>query len=101
MNKQEFLQKIEENTIKDLEVLKAKNADYSGEEDPFLNFKGVEQWGICSAEEGIMVRLSDKMQRINNLLKREAMVTDEKMEDTLSDARNYLNILQVLLYSKK
>jgi len=37
------------------------------------------------------------MQRVCNLIDREAQVKDEKLVDTLSDARNYLNILQVYL----
>jgi len=100
LDREEFLTKIQENMNKDLNIALSKNSDYADGEDAFQNFKGVQNWGICSVEQGIMVRISDKMQRISNLLKRDAVVSDEKIVDTLSDARNYLNILQVYLENK-
>ena len=101
VNREEFYKKMQSNVEKDLSISKAKNSDYASGEDAFQNFRGVEHWGICSVEEGLMVRISDKMQRISNLLKRDAVVSDESVIDTLSDARNYLNILQVWLECKE
>lgn len=97
MNRKNFIKEIKNNIHNDIKILENKNSDYADGENSFQNFIGVEYWGICSVEQGIMVRLSDKFQRISNLLKREAKVSDEKIVDTLSDARNYLNILQVWL----
>ena len=100
MNREEFLTKLTSNQNEDLEIVKRKNSDYADGQDPFQNFRMVENMGLCSVEAGILVRMSDKMQRIANLLSREAMVKDESILDTLSDLRNYANILQVYLESK-
>lgn len=97
MKRDEFMELLKLNAERDLEISHKKNSDYADGNDPFQNFRGVEHWGICSVEEGLMVRVSDKMQRVSNLLKRDAEVSDESVVDTLSDARNYLNILQVWL----
>ena len=100
MDREKFYELMKNNTEVDLSISRKKNADYADGSDAFQNFRGVETWGICSVEQGLMVRISDKMQRISNLLKRSAEVKDESIVDTLSDARNYLNILQVWLECK-
>ncbi len=102
MNRDKFVKELEENQEKDLEIVQAKNQDYADGDDPFQNFRMVEDAGFVTVEEGIVVRLSDKMQRIMNLIQAdEAAVEDEALADTLSDARNYLNILQVYLEEEK
>lgn len=97
MNREEFLHRLQQNQEKDFEIVKKKNQDYAEGADPFQNFSMVENAGLMSVEEGIAVRMSDKMQRIFNLINGPATVEDEKIEDTLSDLRNYANILQVYL----
>lgn len=92
-----FINKLRENQEKDIEIVEKKNSDYAQGFDPFQNFRMVEDAGLTSVEKGIAVRMSDKMQRIFNLLEDEADVDDETLEDTLSDLRNYANILQVYL----
>ncbi|AIY89919.1 nucleotide modification associated domain-containing protein [Geoglobus acetivorans] len=76
-----------------LEIARKKNRDYAGNRSPFHNFELCERLGICSLEEGILVRMTDKMSRIANLLKKEADVRDESIEDTLKDLINYSAIL--------
>lgn len=80
-----------------MEIVKKKNGDYAQGHDPFQNFRMVEDAGLMTIEQGIAVRMSDKLQRIFNLLDSEAEVDDETLEDTLTDLRNYANILQVYL----
>lgn len=100
MNTQEFLTDLE-NTFKDcLKTAKRKNADYSKATDPFANFKNVESLGICSVEVGILTRITDKMARISNLIKQEAQVKDESIQDTLMDLINYASILKSYIESK-
>ena len=70
----------------------AKNADYASGVDPLQNFRACEAFGVTLVK-GIMVRLSDKLARIGNLLDREAKVKDEKITDTIKDAQVYLSIL--------
>lgn len=101
MNREEFIEQMQANAQNDISIVMRKNADYANGSDPFQNFRVVEHLGVTTVEQGIVVRLSDKIQRIANLLKREAQVQDESIVDTLSDARNYLNILQVWLQQKK
>lgn len=94
-----LIKEFEEIQKQQLEILKNKNADYSWQE-AFRNFDMVENLQICSAEAWLMVRITDKLTRASNLLKREAKVKDEKIEDTLLDAMNYLWILLVYLKTK-
>jgi len=98
MNRDTFIEQLQQNQEKDLEIVKQKNDDYAQGSDPFQNFRMVEDAGLISLEKGIAVRMSDKLQRTFNLLDQEqASVEDETIADTLSDLRNYANILQVHL----
>lgn len=101
MTTQQFLQRLEELYKSNLEISRAKNKDYAGDGDPFKNFKLCEMLGICSVEEGMLVRITDKLSRISNLLKKEAEVKDESILDTLQDLSNYSMIMRVYLESKK
>ncbi len=103
MNRKNFLTALKRIKDKDLEILRNKNEDYANGSDPFQNFKMVENSGLCTVEKGILVRMSDKMQRIFNLVgneDRETSVKDESVKDTLSDLRNYAAILEAYLESK-
>lgn len=79
------------------EIISAKRCDYSGEEDPYANFRmsafvGVEPW------RGVMVRMLDKLSRLKNITEAgEAKVKDEAVEDTICDLVNYALILGGLL----
>lgn len=89
-------------TLKKMEeIMLAKNHDYSGDVNPFRNFEMVEHLGITSVENGILVRMTDKITRISNLLGKEGKVLDEKVEDTLLDLANYAVILKCYMESKK
>ena len=101
MTTKQFLQRLEELYKSNLEISRAKNNDYAGDGDPFKNFKLCEMLGICSVEEGMLVRITDKLSRISNLLKKEAKVKDESILDTLQDLSNYSMIMRVYLESKK
>ena len=82
-------------------IVKKKNADYSGDADPFKNFKLCDAAGLASVEQGIMVRMFDKMGRISTLLgKEDSAQIDESIDDTLMDLINYAAILIVYRKSK-
>ena len=100
ITREEFVKQFEGTLTEMYNIMKAKNADYASEWDPFANFRLVEQLWITSAEKAILVRMSDKMSRISNLLEREAKVKDESIADTLSDLANYSVILKILLANK-
>jgi len=79
-----------------LDISVSKNQDYASSADPFANFRRAEIAGV-SVEQGILVRLTDKLCRIGNLLEHDAAVTDEKLSDTILDGINYLAILAAWL----
>ena len=61
-------------------VYLAKNADYGNSfGDQF------EEYGVLSAA----IRIDDKMRRLKQLIKNEAKVKDESLEDTVQDMANY------------
>lgn len=66
----------------------AKNADYGNSVE-----KSVEQFGLVACA----VRMSDKMNRFNNLIMKEAQVSDESLRDTLLDLANYCIITAIIM----
>jgi hypothetical protein len=83
-----------------LEIMRAKNADYSGNVDDLKNFRLSAETANISIQQGILVRLMDKMARIGNLLQKDPEVKSESINDTISDAVNYLAILNYSLEKK-
>lgn len=61
-------------------LYKAKNSDYGNSVH-----RTYEEFGLTS----FLVRLSDKLNRAITLSKKEALVQDEKIQDTLLDLANY------------
>ena len=72
-------------------IYKAKNKDYGNSFS-----KQFEEYGITSSA----IRIEDKFQRFKNLIKNEAQVKDETVEDTLLDLANYA-IMTVMELRKK
>lgn len=62
------------------ELYKRKNQDYG---DSF--HKTFEEYGLIMCA----IRLEDKLQRFKRLIKSDAQVKDESIEDTLRDLANY------------
>lgn len=87
---------------KNVEIMKRKNADYSGSgPDPFANFRSIELLGITDTETGFLTRMMDKLLRINNIIKSgKTAVLDEQVEDTLSDLANYAMLMAAYLKTK-
>lgn len=80
-----------------LEIVGAKNHDYSDEDDPFSNFRECEYIGV-PAPVGVMVRLCDKFSRLKNFFRKGTLlVKDESVKDTLIDIMNYAAILYALI----
>lgn len=89
-------------------LIDKKGADYNRDQqqagDTLFNLKVCEILGIVpSAEEGILVRLSDKFMRLISLTKpgREAQVKDESVLDTIADIANYVDYLGLLWRERK
>ena len=99
MNRTEFLQSIKRFYTENISIVEKKNADYAVSDNPFANFERSTVVGV-SLERGILVRLMDKIARITNLLEKNPDVVDESIKDTISDAANYLAILNAYMESK-
>ncbi len=93
----------QECTRKMYDISRAKNSDYTGEsQNPFENFLNSVIFAGVQPEQGIMVRLGDKIARIKSLLhKGTAAVKDESLEDSILDACNYLIILAAYVKEQK
>jgi len=100
MTKEQYFKMLETIFQEGLNLMKLKNADYAGKEDPFKNFRLCEQLGV-PLEQGVLVRMSDKLARAGNLLKNEASVSSESIHDTLIDLMNYSAILMVWMNKQK
>lgn len=87
---------IQEGYAKGLEIIRAKNHDYAGTNDFFRNFKTSELVGV-NVSRAILVRIMDKISRVSNLIDKPGQVNDEKVEDTILDAINYLAILRAYM----
>lgn len=69
-----------------------KNADYGSSFD-----KSLDKFGIVAA----VVRIGDKMNRIESLATKKAQVTDESIRDTLMDMANYCVMTVMWLDNQK
>ncbi len=96
-----FLTRLAQLYDNNVQISSRKNSDYAGEDDPFANFRVCEALGI-PAEVGLLVRMTDKLSRISNLIKPgvTAKVADESVLDTLADLANYSMILRMYLENK-
>lgn len=96
MNHKEFMDGLADKFADNVDISEAKNSDYASDEDAFANFRACEVYGI-DPKMAIVTRMSDKMIRIANLLKRQNKVADESIHDTLSDLANYSMILSLFI----
>lgn len=75
-------------TLQAFELMKRKNADYAGSTDPFANFRLCESARICSAQQGILMRMLDKVSRLSTHASGQKLNTDSMM-DSVVDIINY------------
>ena len=68
-----------------LEIMEKKNKDYSRDNDALSNFKR-------HGSHGIVVRMDDKYERIDNLDRKGTHAVEESMTETLMDMINYCNL---------
>lgn len=103
MTKEEYMNFHKECCDKMVTITKAKNSDYTGNSlDPFSNFSRVNALEICTTEQGFLVRMTDKLCRINSFVQKGfLLVKDESVEDTLLDLANYCILLAGYFRSKR
>jgi len=103
MTRDELLKIHEELTTKARNLMKKKNADYAGNDglEPFANFTRVEAMGICTTEQGFLVRMTDKMSRLSSFVESGKLaVENESFEDTLVDIVNYSVLMYAYIHGK-
>lgn len=102
MSREEYMKYHNDFCEKLKEITKIKNNDYSGHsEDPFANFRVVEDSNITSTEIGFLTRMMDKISRLNSFIKKgELQVKDESVEDTLMDLANYCILMSGYIKSR-
>lgn len=104
MDKDTFLEEMLKQFSRGYALVERKNHDYSGDTDAFATFSMCELAGITTTEQGILIRMFDKVSRVANLLTRrrnDMRVRDEAIDDTLTDIMNYAAIMAVYLRSKR
>ena len=85
------VKKFNEIVCKMADTYEKKNADYG---DSFG--QTCDEFGIIAA----IVRMNDKMNRIKQLSKKNALVTDESIKDTILDLANYAVMTLIWVNSK-
>lgn len=77
-------------------VYEAKDNDYSSNGLPMGNLRKCEDAGI-EAWRGCLVRMGDKISRLENFINSHEYMVDEKAEDTILDLANYSILMSCLL----
>ncbi|MEM4342193.1 MAG: hypothetical protein QXF97_06540 [Candidatus Caldarchaeum sp.] len=91
--KQEIWRKCDELTV-------SKGQGYGKDDDTLFNTRLCEILGILPAEEGVYIRLLDKVVRLGRQLKN-PQIPHEGVEDTVVDAINYLTYIYAILLEKR
>lgn len=87
-----------------LDIMKAKNNDYAGSSggSPFANFQRVEAMGVCSVEQGFLVRIVDKVSRLSTFAQDGKLaVKNESYEDAILDIMNYCVLMSAYIKDKQ
>lgn len=92
---QEFIDYIKDFHKRGGDIVEKKNADYAGTENPLRNFIDASTIAEVTVEQGLLVRMADKLARVRTLTSRHDSIGEvgEKLEDTLMDLANYAAIL--------
>lgn len=103
MNQQDYFSAFEQLTTELAELTRRKNANYANTGNAFANFDQIESLsaGRVSRELGILVRMSDKLSRIGNLVTGTPDLVSESIEDTLKDMAVYSLILLLCVRDKR
>lgn len=102
MNKTElFFKFVENEQTQLLELMRAKNADYTNGSGPFANFEVAEDFGV-SPLTGLLLRMSDKFQRLKSFSRCGKLeVTGEGVEDAFRDLIGYSYLALGMLKDSK
>src|SRR5689334_3411258 len=91
-----YIQYIKDFHTEAASITEAKCLDYAGELKPLKNFENSALIAGITVEQGLLVRMADKLARARTLTEsksNQGHVTNEKLQDTLKDLSNYAAIL--------
>lgn len=103
MNRKELLNHHAELCEQAMGIMKQKNHDYAGQDggQPFANFERCEAMGVCSTEQGFLVRVIDKVSRLATFVEAgELKVDNEGYEDAVLDIVNYMILFSAFVKDK-
>lgn len=80
-----------------LGTMERKNGDYAQSDNSFENFIEAAAIAGTSPQQQILGRLGDKIIRIKNVTKNKDAHVDERLQDTVEDAINYLALFHAYL----
>ena len=103
MNREELLMHHAGLCEKAVGIMKKKNHDYAGQNggQPFANFERCESMGVCSTEQGFLVRVIDKVSRLATFVEAgELKVDNEGYEDAVLDIINYMILFSAFVKDK-
>ena len=93
--KREILFQLQHDTFESCKnIIKAKNADYADDGDPYSNFRTASLFNVHPAT-GILLRVMDKIQRIKSFIEKNKLeVQGESFEDACDDIINYMVLIK-------
>jgi len=103
VNRKELFEHHKEICGEALKLMEKKNHDYAGEggDTPFANFTRSEAMGICSTEQGFLVRVCDKLSRLSTFTSAGTLKVDnESYHDAVVDIINYMVLFSGFLKDK-
>jgi hypothetical protein len=102
MTRQEWPEVLQKLAAEKIELSTRKNNNYAGDENALANFDLVEiiTKGRITREQGIFVRMVDKVARLGNLLFDVQDEVGESTRDTVMDLAVYSDILTACLDEK-
>lgn len=100
MTQDALIQFADDSFKKCLEIMKAKNSDYSAGDDALRNFKTSLLVNL-DPKAVLLANIVNKISRVGNLLNKPPAVTTEKIDDTILDLVNYSILLLAYLHDEK
>ncbi len=91
----EYIQYIKDFHSEAANIVDSKSRDYAGLDSPLRNFYDAATLAGVTVEQGLLVRMADKLARTRSLTERASLTGNvgEKLSDTLKDLSNYAAIL--------
>ena len=104
MTRDELLKRHETLCKQGRDLMNLKNRDYAGNggQEPFANFTRCEAMGVCTTEQGFLVRIVDKLSRMSSFIESGTMhVENESFHDSCVDIINYMVLLSSFVAEKE